>query len=102
MVKLSLRRLCNPIFAGLGKFSSINTVKLDCDVHLIFKLKGGEEVIISPVAVLTKEGYKTFAEPKPSGENCYGSGHEKFIEDFYLCVKENKPFVLDFKEGARL
>lgn len=81
---------------------AVNTAETDCDVHLIFKLKGGEEVIMFPAAVLTKEGYKTFVEKKPLGKDCYGSGHEKLIEDFYVCVKENKPFALDFSEASKV
>lgn len=87
---------------GSFEIFASNTAEVDCDVHLIFKLKGGEEVIMFPAAVLTKEGYKTFEEKKPLGKDCYGSGHEKLIEDFYLCVKENKPFALDFEEGSKV
>jgi len=87
---------------GSFELFAVNTAEVDCDVHLIFKLKDGEEVIMFPAAVLTKEGYKMFVEPKPMGKNCYGSGHEKLIEDFYLSIKENKPFALDFKEGSKV
>jgi predicted dehydrogenase len=79
-----------------------NTAEVDCDVHLIFKLKGGEETIMFPAAVLTKEGYKTFEEKKPLGKDCYGSGHEKLIADFYACVKDGKPFALDFEEASKV
>ena len=87
---------------GSFEMFASNTAEVDCDVHLIFKLKDGEEVIMFPAAVLTKEGYKTFEEKKPLGKNCYGSGHEKLIEDFYACVKGNKPFALDFEEGSKV
>ena len=43
---------------GSFEIFASNTAEVDCDVHLIFKLKGGEEVIMFPAAVLTKEGYK--------------------------------------------
>lgn len=87
---------------GSFEIFAVNTAEVDCDVHLIFKLKGGEEVIMFPSAVLTKEGYKTFEEKKPLGKDCYGSGHEKLIEDFYRCVKEDKPFALDFQEAGKV
>ena len=87
-----------------GSFAifAVNTAEVDCDVHLIFKLKSGEEVIMFPAAVLTKEGYKTVEEKKPLGKDCYGSGHEKLIEDFYICVKEKKPFALGFAEASKV
>ena len=87
---------------GSFEIFASNTAEVDCDVHLIFKLKGGEEVIMFPAAVLTKEGYKTFEEKKPLGKNCYGSGHEKLIADFYECVQDNKPFALDFAEASKV
>ena len=87
---------------GSFEIFASNTAEADCDVHLIFKLKGGEEVIMFPAAVLTKDGYKTFVEKKPLGKNCYGSGHEKLIKDFYDCVRENKPFALDFAEASKV
>lgn len=87
---------------GSFEIFASNTAEVDCDVHLIFKLKGGEEVIMFPSAVLTKEGYKTFEEKKPLGKDCYGSGHEKLIGDFYACVRENKPFALDFTEASKV
>ena len=87
---------------GSFEMFASNTAEEDCDVHLIFRLKGGEEVIMFPAAVLTKEGYKTFVEKKPLGKDCYGSGHEKLIEDFYICVRESKPFTLDFEEGSKV
>ena len=66
------------------------------------ELKGGEEVIMFPAAVLTKDGYKTFEEKKPLGKDCYGSGHEKLIADFYECVREHKPFAVDFAEASKV
>ncbi len=87
---------------GSFEIFASNTAEVDCDVHLIFKVKGGEEVIMFPAAVLTKEGYKTFVEKKPLGKDCYGSGHEKLIEDFYTCIKEKKPFALDFAEASKV
>ena len=86
---------------GSFEIFASNTAEVDCDVHLIFKLKDGEEVIMFPEAVLTKEGYKTFKEKKPLGKDCYGNGHEKLIGDFYACIKGNKPFALDFEEGSK-
>ncbi len=87
---------------GSFEIFASNTAEVDCDVHLIFKLKGGEEVIMFPAAVLTREGYITFEEKKPLGKDCYGSGHEKLIEDFYICVQENKPFAVDFEEASKV
>ena len=35
------------------------------------------------------------------GKGCYGSGHKKLIEDFYDCVKNNKPFFINGEEGLK-
>lgn len=87
---------------GSFEIFAVNTAEVDCDVHLVFKVKGGEEVIMFPAALLTKEGYRTFEEKKPLGKDCYGSGHEKLIEDFYICVKEGRPFAVDFAEASKV
>lgn len=36
------------------------------------------------------------------GKLCYGTGHEKLINDFYDCVKSNRRFTLDGAEGAKV
>ena len=79
-----------------------NTAELDFNVHLVFKLEGGEEVIMFPAAVLTNEGYKEFVENKPLGKDCYGSGHEKLIVDFYDCVINKRRFAVDFDEAKKV
>ena len=87
--------------ASFGIYAT-NTSEANFPVHIVFRLEGGEEAILFPAAVLTKEGYKTFIENKPLGKKCYGSGHEKLIADFYECVKNDKPFAIDFNEASKV
>lgn len=42
-----------------------------------------------------------FASKKALGKECYGSGHNTFIKEFYNCVKTGKKFLIDGKEGSK-
>lgn len=36
------------------------------------------------------------------GKECYGSGHELLIDDYYKCLEENRPFSINGKEGSNV
>ena len=74
-----------------------------CDMPIELTVKTDTEIIkVMPgTVVINGEARKFESVYKALGKQCYGSGHEALIEDFYSCIKENKPFEITAEEASR-
>ena len=85
-------------------FLGTNTAGADIPVQISLHLSDHTHLTVLPSTVLIG------GVPVPSatvqrqarGKECYGSGHETLIADFYDCVKEGRHFPIDGREGARV
>lgn len=90
---------------GKTDYTFYATVGSACDmpVQMDFKLASGEFVVALPKCVIV-DG-RVIAEEEINrtfGKECYGNGHLRLIDDYYRCIKENKPFALNGEEGAKV
>lgn len=53
-------------------------------------------------AIIGGELIKFDSRMRVYAKNCYGTGHENLIADFYDCVKHGKKFEIDGAEGAKV
>ena len=85
-------------------FLGTNVSAADLPVEIAFRLSDGTALTLLPSTFLIN------GVPVPSatvrqaahGKECYGSGHEALIADFYRCVAEGDHFPIDGREGARV
>lgn len=85
-------------------FLGTNTAAADTPVSVTLHLEDHSILTVLPYAVLIN------GVPVPSasvrrqahGKECYGSGHEGLIDDFYACAAEGRRFSIDGREGARV
>ncbi|MCQ3035377.1 MAG: Gfo/Idh/MocA family oxidoreductase [Bacilli bacterium] len=69
-------------------------IALQNSKHTIYYI--GENLIIDSKQV----DVKTIANE--SGKKEWGYGHQYLITDFYNCVREDRPFLIDFYEGSKV
>lgn len=90
---------------GQTDFSFYATVGSGADmpVQMSFKLASGENVLALP-KLLIVDGHVMEREEisRSFGKECYGDGHIRLIDDYYQCIRENKPFALNGVEGAKV
>ena len=90
---------------GQTDFSFYATVGSGADmpVQMSFKLASGENVLALPKLVIVDGHVIEREELSHSfGKECYGDGHIRLIDDYYQCIRENKPFALGGAEGAKV
>ncbi|MBQ8350734.1 MAG: Gfo/Idh/MocA family oxidoreductase [Clostridia bacterium] len=75
----------------------------DMPVQVMVATEGGQ-TIVAANDTITVNG-----EIRPSdsgdiryGKDVWGDGHAKLVRDFYTCIKEDQPFAIDGREGARV
>ena len=73
-----------------------------CDMPVELTVKTDNEIIkITPGAVMINgEARKFESVYKALGKQCYGSGHEALIEDFYACIEDGRPFEINAEEAS--
>ena len=73
-------------------------------VEITLRLEDYTTVTVLPSTVLINGvPVPSATARKPSyGKECYGSGHEALIADFYGCIREGRNFPIDGHEGARV
>lgn len=85
-------------------FLGTNTAAADLPVQITLHLSDHTVLTVLPSTVLINGVPVPSASvnKKSYGKECYGSGHETLIADFYACAKEGRRFPIDGREGARV
>lgn len=85
-------------------FLGTNTSMADMPVEVSLHLSDHTVMTVLPSTVLINGvPVPSATARKPSyGKECYGSGHEALIADFYGCIREGRRFPIDGHEGARV
>lgn len=85
-------------------FLGTNTAFADIPVEISLHLDDHTQLTVLPYTVLIGGVPVPSATVKKQahGKECYGSGHEALIADFYGCVKDGRHFAIDGREGARV
>lgn len=85
-------------------FLGTNTASADMPVQVTLHLADHSILTVLPSVVLINGvPVPGTSGSKPAhGKECYGSGHEALIDDFYISVEKGVPFAIDGKEGARV
>ena len=82
-------------------FNASNANSDSVPVELTF-LSAEGAVKVMPKQVTVGDKLYSFTEPyKGLGKECYGSGHEALISDFYDCISSGRRFAIDGSEGAK-
>jgi len=82
---------------GNKKFSFYATTAGDCEYPIQITLRTKDETLrVVGKCVYIGEKVFDFSQQKYFGKNCYGSGHEKLITEFYDCVSNGEKFVIDY------
>ena len=85
-------------------FLGTNTASADMPVQVTLHLADHTILTVLPSVVLIN-GVPvpgTSGTKPANGKECYGSGHEALIDDFYACIGDGRPFPIDGHEGARV
>ena len=83
------------LFASNGSRADMPvTVTVRTEDELIYVIPG--HVFINGVPQKLEETYA-----RRLGKECYGSGHELLISDFYSCLEEGRRFPIDGEEAAK-
>jgi len=91
------------VFSGGADFTFFATLAAGSDmpVTMQFKLDNGEKITAQPNALIINGKAVEFKEKLPTvGKECYGSGHERLIADFYRSVAAGEHFPVDVEAGA--
>lgn len=84
-------------------FLASNASSYDCPVEITLFCEDGEMIKIVKDKVIDGDGVRSFSEYyAPRGKECYGSGHEALICDFYSCIEQGKQFSINGAEGAKV
>ena len=82
-------------------YASIGTVR-DCPVEITLRADG-EWIKIMPKYTVFGNRIECYEETRHMrGKECYGSGHEALISDFYNCISTGRKFTIDGAEGAKV
>lgn len=92
------------ICRGGGSFNFYATVGAACDMPVEITLRAeGELIKLMPdYAVIGNRMEKYEFGRHRRGKECYGSGHEALISDFYDCIATGRRFDIDGAEGAKV
>ena len=94
--------LCRGEGTGNFTFYASNGSARSCPVEITLAV-GKETVKLMPKYVVVGEDFHSFAETRHVyGKECYGSGHEALIADYYDCIKTGRGFPIDGTEGAKV
>ncbi|MBR4942551.1 MAG: Gfo/Idh/MocA family oxidoreductase [Clostridia bacterium] len=84
-------------------FFATNTGGADMPTAIRLTLSNCQNIVVYPDKlfidgkIVTEEDMHFFL-----GKCCYGNGHEKLIADFYNCIKQEKPFMIDGTEASKV
>lgn len=92
------------IFSGGANFSLFATNGGFNDFPVEITLQTEEETIktFSETVLINGKKQAFTNDGRVYAKDCYGSGHEKLIADFYNCIKTGKKFPIDGKEAAKV
>ncbi len=87
--------------ANFNFYATIGTTR-DCPVEISLRADG-EWIKIMPKYTVMGERLTSYKDARHAwGKECYGSGHEALLADFYDCVATGRPFAIDGEEGAKV
>lgn len=90
---------------GKTDFSFYATVgsSADLPVEMNFRLQNGDHLLVLPKTVVLNGQVIAKEElHRVMGKECYGDGHVRLIDDYYRCLREDKPFPINGEEGAKV
>ena len=94
--------LCRGTGSGNFTLYATNGSAKSCPVEITLSV-GRETVKLMPKYVVIGEKLYPFAETRRLlGKECYGSGHEALIADYYDCIGTGRKFPIDGAEGAKV
>lgn len=84
-------------------FYASNANAADFPVEMVLRT-ADERTLTLTSATLSVDGQAlSFNHAKSKGgKSVWGNGHEMLIADFYDCIRENRPFPINGREGARV
>ena len=89
-------------------FYATNNATADLPVQLQFVTKDNKKVFATNNIITVDDELVTISDTTSVqnkdmvGKAVWGTGHAVLINNFYTCVKENKPFRISGKEGAKV
>jgi len=87
--------------ADFNFYASIGTSR-DCPVEITLRADN-EWIKIMPRYTVIGGRFEEYTDSRCMyGKECYGSGHEALIADFYDCVASGRKFAIDGEEGAKV
>ena len=92
-------------FEGKVPFDIFATVASDNDHSVCLRLRteDGMKLTVLPHMVATETEVLFSEQPQPTNNKaCYGNGHRPLFEDFYTCVREDRPFQLNGEEASKV
>lgn len=94
--------LCRGGSGGNFTFFATNGCVKDCPVDITIRANG-EWIRLMPKSVLIGNDLKVFEDKyRVYGKDCYGSGHEALISDYYACIEEGRKFPIDGAEASKV
>jgi len=94
--------LCRGENGGNFTFYASNGSAKTCPVEVTLCI-GKEIVKLMPHYVVIGNTLHTFEEKRRVlGKDCYGSGHEALIADYYDCIETGRHFEIDGAESAKV
>lgn len=94
--------LCKGREGGNFTFYATNGSTKDCPVEITLRADG-EWIKLMPKYAVIGEEFRSFPEKyRREGKDCYGSGHEALISDYYDALRTGRHFEIDGAEGAKV
>ena len=103
--KIEVEDTACAIYSGGAEFSffATNGGRCGLPVEITLRTEDSDYVKLLPDSVTVNGETKRFdRDTRIYGKYCYGTGHERLIEDFYSCVARGEKFEIDGEEGAKV
>ncbi|MBQ8173975.1 MAG: Gfo/Idh/MocA family oxidoreductase [Clostridia bacterium] len=84
-------------------FYASNANAADFPVEMVLRTADKRTLTLTGATLAVDGEAASFSHGKiEGGKSEWGNGHEALISDFYSCIRENRPFPINGKEGARV
>ncbi|MBQ9079647.1 MAG: Gfo/Idh/MocA family oxidoreductase [Clostridia bacterium] len=90
--------------SGGGNFNFYATIGTarDCPVEITLRAED-KWIKIMPKYTVIGDKFESYKDSRHAwGKECYGSGHEALLADYYDCVATGRKFAIDGAEGAKV
>ncbi len=84
-------------------FYASNANAADFPVEMVLRTADEKTLTLTGTTLSVDGQALSFHHAKSEGgKSVWGNGHEMLISDFYDCIRENRPFPINGREGARV